>query len=78
MFAGEFFTIVRGEKGIAHPFGLSGTDGDTVRLFDADLATVDTVTYAGEEAAVSYCRMPDGPEGVWTPACAATFGASNG
>ncbi|MBC8067649.1 MAG: lamin tail domain-containing protein [Deltaproteobacteria bacterium] len=76
--AGEFLVIVRGEKGIAHPFGLSGSEGDTVRLFDAELATIDTVTYVGDEAAVSYCRTPDGPKGVWAAGCVPSFGASNG
>lgn len=78
LFPGEFFTFYGTGKGLLHPFGLSGSNGDTVRLFDAELATVDTVTYAGDEAAVSYCRMPDGPEGIWTAGCTETFGASNG
>ena len=29
------------------------------------------------EAALSYCRLPDGPDGAWTIDCIPTFGAAN-
>ena len=29
------------------------------------------------EADVSYCRLPDGPDGEWTAGCAPSFGDPN-
>jgi Lamin Tail Domain len=74
--AGGFLVVVGGTDD-GHPFGLSG-GGDTARLFDAELNEIDIVTYGATEAAVSYCRMPDGPDGAWQADCTETFGASNG
>jgi hypothetical protein len=75
--AGEFIVVVGGDLPDGHPFGLSG-DGDAVSLIDPTFAVVDFVSYAAMEADVSYCRMPDGPDGVWAADCAPTFGMTNG
>lgn len=74
--AGAFLVVVRGDVAGAHPFGLSG-GGDTVTLLSPTLTVIDFVAYGADEAAVSYCRLPDGPAGTWQAACAETFGASN-
>src|SRR5690606_22825690 len=73
--AGEYLVIEQGDIP-GHPFGLSG-GGDTISLMDPRLTVVDFVEYADMEAADSYCRLPDGPEGEWTPDCAPTFGDPN-
>ncbi len=73
--AGEWLVIPAGDPP-GHLFGLSG-DGDTVTLLDGELAVVDFVAYGLDEAAVSYCRIPDGPEGEWQAGCTATPGDSN-
>ncbi|MBX7079998.1 MAG: lamin tail domain-containing protein [Nannocystaceae bacterium] len=75
--AGAYVVIVRGVVPSGHPFGLAG-EGDTVSLIDPALTVMDFVAYGADEAAVSYCRMPDGPDGTWQPACTASFGESNG
>ena len=74
--AGAFLVIDKGDLAGQHPFGLGG-GGDTVRLFNADLELVDSVTYGDTEADISYCRVPDGPDGEWMAGCAATFGDPN-
>ncbi|MEZ4379994.1 MAG: lamin tail domain-containing protein [Nannocystaceae bacterium] len=74
--AGAFLVIDKGDLAGQHPFGLGG-GGDTVRLFNADLELVDSVTYGDTEADISYCRVPDGPDGDWTPGCTPTFGEPN-
>lgn len=73
--AGAFLVV---PKGVApgHPFGL-GADGDAITLLDASATVLDFVAYGAEEATVSYCRIPDGPDGAWQAGCTATFGASN-
>ena len=60
-------------KDVDHGFGLG--DADTVVLVDALGRTVDTVAWLGGEAAVAWCRLPDGT-GEPT-ACAPTLGAPN-
>jgi hypothetical protein len=75
--AGAFLVVPGGEAAGEHLFGLSG-DGDAVSLLDADLVVVDFVAYGLDEAATSYCRMPDGPEGAWQADCMPSFGDSNG
>ena len=74
--AGAFMVIEQGDAP-DHPFGLSG-GGDAITLMDADLVVVDFVAYGDGEAADSYCRLPDGPEGDWTADCTPTFGDENG
>jgi len=74
--AGEYLVVEKGDLEGQHPFGLGG-GGDTIRLFNADLELVDSVTYGDTEADVSYCRAPDGPGGAWTVGCVATFGGMN-
>jgi len=59
-----------------HPFGL-GAGGDAVALLDAEGAVVDFIEYGADEAAVSYCRVPDGPFGDWEPNCTPTPGEPN-
>jgi hypothetical protein len=73
---GAFLVLPKGVGALEHPFGL-GAGGDSVRLFDAELTVVDAATYGQDQAAQSFCRLPDGPGGAWTPGCVATFGASN-
>lgn len=74
--AGAFMVIEKGSGPGQHPFGLGG-GGDSLRLFDADLKIVDAVTYGDQEAALAYCRLPDGPGGAWTSECVASFGGAN-
>ena len=71
-----FLVVPKGMNVNQHPFGL-GADGDTVTLLKPNLEIVDQVAYAAGEADTSYCRLPDGPGGEWTPMCAATQGAPN-
>lgn len=71
----EFLIIAKGMLDGQHPFGLGGSD--TVTLLQADLTVVGQVTYPEGGAAVSYCRLPDGPTGAWQADCVPTFGAAN-
>ena len=71
-----FLVVPKGANVNQHPFGLSA-GGDTVTLLKPNLELVDQVSYAAAEADVSYCRLPDGPGGEWTPMCTATLGAAN-
>ena len=74
--AKKFLVIQSGLAPGQHPFGL-GAKGDTVTLFKAGPVIIDHVTYEADEAAVSFCRKPSGPDGAWTPDCAPTMGAPN-
>ena len=74
--AKQFLVIPKGMGPLEHPFGL-GADGDSVTLARPDLDIVDQVAYGVNEAATSYCRLPDGPGGAWTVGCVPTFGAAN-
>jgi len=74
--AGAYIVIEKGDLEGMHPFGLGGK-GETLRFFNGGLELVDSVTYGDGEAAISYCRLPDGPGGAWTADCAATFGSAN-
>ncbi|HFE46036.1 MAG TPA: hypothetical protein ENJ18_11190 [Nannocystis exedens] len=74
--AGAYMVIEKGDLEGMHVFGLGGK-GDTLRFFNAGLELVDSVTYGDGEAAISYCRLPDGPGGAWTVDCMATFGSAN-
>ncbi len=73
--SGEFLVILGGDLPM-HPFGL-GAGGDHVALLDPDGVVVDFVEYEADEAAVSYCRVPDGPFGDWEPNCTPTPGEPN-
>jgi hypothetical protein len=73
---GEFLVVTKGMNPGQHPFGLSDA-GDTVSLLLPSLDAVDQVSYGAGEAAVSYCRVPDGPGGAWMAACTPTFGMPN-
>lgn len=73
---GAYLVLVRGDVPDGHPFGL-GADGDAVSLLDPTLVVVDFVAYGLAEAAVSYCRIPNGPDGVWQVGCTPTFGDAN-
>jgi hypothetical protein len=73
--AGEFLVILAGDPPM-HPFGL-GAGGDRVALIDAEGVVVDFVEYGADEAAMSYCRVPDGPFGAWEADCTPTFGEPN-
>lgn len=57
------------------PFGISGSKPETLTLVDADGAAVDVTSFLGPDAAVSWCRLPDG-EGEWKT-CAQTLGEPN-
>ena len=74
--AKQFLVVEKGKDPGQHIFGL-GADGDTVTLLRPNLAPVDQVSYAVDEAVTSYCRLPDGPGGAWTADCEATLGAAN-
>lgn len=74
--AKQFLVVAKGVGPGQHPFGLSG-GGDTVTLLEPNLAVVDQVVYGINEAAISYCRLPDGPGGAWTTGCMPTFGMAN-
>jgi hypothetical protein len=73
---GEFLVVPKGMRPGQHPFGLSA-GGDAVSLLRPNLALADQVVYGADAAAVSYCRLPDGPGGAWTAGCTPTFGAPN-
>lgn len=73
---GEYLVIGKGELPGQHPFGLSA-EGDTVSLLRPDLTVADQVTYRDGEAEVSFCALPDGPNGTWTAGCKPTFGYAN-
>lgn len=74
--AGDYLDVAKGDLPGQHPFGL-GADGDTVTLLRDDLTLVDQITYGDEQAAVSFCRIPDGPGNPWLPDCIPTLGATN-
>jgi hypothetical protein len=74
--AKQFLVVAKGMGPGQHPFGLSA-NGDTVTLLEPNLAVVDQVSYGLNEAVVSYCRLPNGPGGVWTTGCMPTFGMAN-
>lgn len=73
---GDYLVVPKADLPPGHPFGL-GARGDNVTLLDARVTVIDFAGYAADEAVVSYCRIPDGPTGVWQPDCTATFGAAN-
>ncbi|MGK0360770.1 MAG: hypothetical protein ACI9U2_003084 [Bradymonadia bacterium] len=62
-------------KGVDHTFGLGEDDG--VRLFDAEGRIVDQTAWAGDAAAITWCRQPDAT-GQFMACETATFGAPNG
>lgn len=73
---GQFLVVPRGESPGQHPFGLS-SNGDVVTLMKPDLTPVSQVSYGADQAALSYCRVADGPEGSWSAGCTPTLGAAN-
>lgn len=74
---GDYLVVVQGGGSDEHAFGLAAT-GDAVALLTPGLAVVDFVEYGDGEAEISYCRLPDGPDGTWTADCAPTPGDANG
>lgn len=75
---GEWRVLVRLDEATGEgdfPFGISGSKPETLTLVDADGAAVDVTSFLGPDAAVSWCRLPDG-EGEWQ-ACSQTLGATN-
>lgn len=74
--ADEFLVVAKGMLAGQHPFGLGAT-GDTVTLLDASAAIISQVTYGDGQAALSYCRIPDGPTGAWAADCVPTLGLPN-
>ncbi|MCB9718451.1 MAG: lamin tail domain-containing protein [Myxococcales bacterium] len=58
-----------------YPFGISGSNPETITLRDADGLVIDDVSFEGPDAAVSWCRLPDG-DGPWQ-GCERTFGELN-
>ena len=74
--AGAYLVVQVGTGPGQHPFGL-GMMGDRVTLAKKDLTIVDQVTYGANQAAVSYCRKPNGPGGAWTADCVPTIGGAN-
>jgi hypothetical protein len=57
------------------PFGISGSDPETLTLVDASGAAIDVASFLGPDAKVSWCRLPDG-DGQWQ-VCGETLGESN-
>jgi len=74
--AQEFLVVAKGALPGQHPFGLA-SEGDTVSLLRPDLTVAAQVQYGDQSAAISFCRLPDGPAGAWTAGCTPTFGATN-
>ena len=74
--AGQFIVITKGDLAGQHPFGLSAS-GETVTLLMPDLTPVSQVSYGADQAALSFCRTPDGPTGIWQADCIPTLGAAN-
>lgn len=58
-----------------YPFGISGSNPETITLRDPGGMVIDTVSFEGPDAAVSWCRLPDG-DGDWQ-SCARTLGELN-
>lgn len=73
---GQFMVVAKGDLAGQHPFGLS-SNGDTVTLLKPDLTPVSQVSYGADQAALSFCRIADGPAGSWSSGCKPTFGAAN-
>jgi Lamin Tail Domain len=74
---GEYLVVPPGLESDQHPFGLSAM-GDRVTLAELSPVTViDHVTYEDGEATTSYCRLPNGPGGIWVAGCPPTMGAEN-
>lgn len=73
---GQFLVIAKGDLPDQHRFGLANA-GDGVTLRAPDLTPQSHVAFGPDQAVLSYCRVPDGPDGVWHPDCAPTFGAAN-
>jgi len=75
--AGEYLVVPFGVGAGQHPFGLN-LGGETVVLTQVSPITIiDQVTYPADSATISYCRIPNGPDGSWTADCAPTMGAEN-
>ncbi|MBV1859653.1 MAG: lamin tail domain-containing protein [Nannocystaceae bacterium] len=74
---GEYLVVPLGVGAGQHPFGLN-LGGDTVVLTQLSPITIlDQVTYPKDSAAISYCRLPNGPDGNWTTDCTPTIGEEN-
>lgn len=75
---GEFLVIVKLDEVTGegdYPFGISSSDEETLTLADEAGSTIAEVTFLGADAAMSWCRLPDGT-GTFD-FCAQTFGAPN-
>jgi hypothetical protein len=73
---GEYLVVAQGTGPGQHPFGLAA-GGESVTLFELEpLRIVDRVVYDDGDAAVSWCRQPNGPGGVWQQ-CAVSMGMAN-
>jgi hypothetical protein len=69
--AGAYMVFV---KDVHHTFGLGGSDA--VILLNAEGSEVDRIAWATGQAAVSYCRRPNGTGG-FAPCPSASFGGEN-
>lgn len=72
---GQYLLLTKGDGEDQHPFGIK-SGGETLTLISADGEKMDQVTYQTDQAADSFCRLPDGSDAWQT--CGATFGDSNG
>lgn len=54
------------------------SDGDSVRIDDADGTAIDATAFLGQQTDVSWARMPDDGSATWGPADPPTPGAPNG
>ena len=74
---GEYLVVPPGLGPNQHPFSL-GAMGDRVTLLDptSPPTIVDHTSYADGQAALSWCRLPNGPGGTFQ-VCMPTMGTAN-
>jgi hypothetical protein len=75
---GDFLVLRAGDLGSGRGgalFGFSDSEEETLTLLDDSGELIDRVTFDGDLARESYCRVPDG-DGPWLQ-CVQTFGSEN-
>ena len=74
---GEYLVVPPGLGPNQHPFGL-GAMGDRVTLLDVSsgITIIDHTSYSDGQAALSWCRLPNGPGGSFQ-VCTPTMGSEN-
>lgn len=72
-----YLVISQGVGPGQHPFGL-GAMGDRLTLVDpAGPTIIDQTQFADGQAAVSWCRQPNGPGGAWETCAPSSMGSAN-